>query len=75
MDLPVSVGFIALLTGLAAAGLSLGLLGLVRVVRRRPLSGAGLGAGGVLLLVLAGAGAAVLAQLYTYHRLTLERPV
>lgn len=66
---------LTVLAALAGLGAILFIGGLVRLRRRRLLSGSGEAVGGVILVVLGlGAGAAA-ANLYTYHRLTAEQPV
>ncbi|MGA7802903.1 MAG: cation/multidrug efflux pump [Gammaproteobacteria bacterium] len=64
-----------LVIALGLAGLVLLLLGVGRLWRRRLLTGGGLSLGGAALLALALLVGTAGAELYTYHRLTMERPV
>ena len=72
MDVPAGVSIIIVL---AVAGVALLTLGMRRLWRRRLLTGSGLGLSGTALLLLALVMGLAGAQLYTYHRLTMERPV
>lgn len=70
----VSAGLLIVFV-LAVAGIALLTLGIRRLWRRRLLTGGGLGLSGTVLLLSALAMGLAGAQLYTYHRLTMERPV
>ncbi|GAB4349670.1 MAG: hypothetical protein Kow006_11650 [Gammaproteobacteria bacterium] len=64
-----------LLTVAAGIGIWFSARGLVRILRRKPLSGAAVSLGGALLAVVSAAGLGIAGHLHTYHRFTQEQQV
>jgi len=75
VEYPLSSAAMLAIVLVGIAGLALLVMGLRRLLRRKPISGGGLGLGGAALLVLALFGAALLANLHTYQRFTHEQTV